>query len=153
MWANRTTEVLPDGTTITVDLNTGAPIGPRQPMLDADGNPVRGPDGRVATEPRVSQRTGEEMGPDTEWEPLQRTKPDGMSDADWNACRADMNRQNWWDMGHTPGNEYRDLLDRYLAGEIDIREFRNEVNNPDNYHVEHPSSNRGGEYEATPRRR
>jgi hypothetical protein len=57
------------------------------------------------------------------------------------------NRFDQWHMGHTPGNEYRRLVDRYVNGEITWEEFLTEYNNPKNYRPELPSKNLSHEFE------
>ena len=52
-----------------------------------------------------------------------------------------------WDMGHTPGNEYRRLCDKYENEQITYQEFLDEYRNPENYLPESPSSNRSRKFE------
>jgi len=59
-------------------------------------------------------------------------------------------RSGQWDMGHRPGHEYRDLLNKLEKGEINEKQFLDEYNNPKNYYPEDPSSNRSHKYEASP---
>ncbi len=57
-------------------------------------------------------------------------------------------RAGQWDMGHIPGEQYRDVHERYMNGEIDKDEFLEWYRNPDNYRPELPSTNRGRQYES-----
>ena len=50
-------------------------------------------------------------------------------------------------MGHTPGNEYRRLCDKYENEQITYQEFLDEYRNPENYLPESPSSNRSRKFE------
>lgn len=51
-------------------------------------------------------------------------------------------RGGLWDMGHVEGNEYRNLREQYLGGEITFQEFMQEYRNPENYRVQDPYRNR-----------
>jgi hypothetical protein len=62
----------------------------------------------------------------------------------WDPTRS---RFDQWHMGHTPGNEYRRLVDRYVNGEISWQEFLGEYNNPNHYRPELPSKNLSHEFE------
>lgn len=53
-----------------------------------------------------------------------------------------------WDMGHNPGFEYHDLLDRYLSHKITEEEFLAEYRDPANYRVEDAGRNRSHVDEA-----
>lgn len=57
-------------------------------------------------------------------------------------------RRDKWDMGHLPGNEYRDLRELYLSHQITKDEFLARYRNPANYQVEHPGRNRSHVDEA-----
>ena len=62
----------------------------------------------------------------------------------WNKS---MSRAGQWDMGHTPGNEYRKLHARYMADDIDKSEYLREYRNVDNYVPEDVHANRSHTYE------
>jgi hypothetical protein len=52
-----------------------------------------------------------------------------------------------WDMGHLPGQEYRTLYQRYMSGEIDLKQFLQEYRDAANYRPESPSANRSHLFE------
>ncbi len=56
-------------------------------------------------------------------------------------------RSGQWDMGHKPGNEYRDLHQDYMDGKITKDEFLKEYRDPNNYQVESVSANRSHKFE------
>ncbi|OYN99527.1 GH-E family nuclease [Enemella evansiae] len=66
-------------------------------------------------------------------------------------------RRDVWDMGHTPGNEYRNSWDDYVNGRPPYdgangtdpaKVFRDHYNDPEIYQPELPSANRSRRYEA-----
>ncbi|MNK23706.1 Ribonuclease YqcG [compost metagenome] len=59
----------------------------------------------------------------------------------------DKTKPRTWDMGHTPGNEYKDLHKKYMNGDITKDEFLKEYRNPKNYAPESKSANRSHKYE------
>ena len=80
------------------------------------------------------------------WKNAVEKSPDGLvrdpntgEILQWNKSQA---RRGQWDMGHTPGNSYKKLVDDLRAGKINQKEFLDEYNNSDNYIPEDPSSNR-----------
>lgn len=56
-------------------------------------------------------------------------------------------RAGQWDMGHLPGQKYSELHQRYMNGEIDLKQFLQEYRDPANYSPESLSGNRGHLYE------
>jgi hypothetical protein len=50
-------------------------------------------------------------------------------------------------MGHTPGNEYKDLHKDYMDGKISKEAFLKKYRDPKNYRPEAPSANRSRKYE------
>ncbi|WP_159025704.1 GH-E family nuclease [Aquimarina sp. Aq78] len=60
-------------------------------------------------------------------------------------------RVGQWDMGHTPGNEWHALRQKYINGEVTWKQVLDEYNNPSKYVPELPSSNRSGVYEGQAR--
>ena len=57
-------------------------------------------------------------------------------------------RFDQWHMGHTPGNEWAKLKQRYIEGGITWQELLDEYNNIDNYAPESPISNMSHKFEA-----
>jgi len=56
-------------------------------------------------------------------------------------------RAGIWDMGHKPGHRYHDKWLEYVDGKLTPEEFRDWYNTPENYRVEHPTTNRSHKYE------
>ena len=56
-------------------------------------------------------------------------------------------RDGVWDMGHKDKAKYEIEHQKYLRGEISLKEFLDWYNNPDNYWVELPSNNRSHRFE------
>ncbi len=56
-------------------------------------------------------------------------------------------RAGQWDMGHKPGKEYNKLWKRYMDGEIDLKTFKTEYRNHDNYVPQSIYSNRSHKFE------
>ncbi|MGU3654090.1 HNH/ENDO VII family nuclease [Mycolicibacterium sp. A43C] len=51
-------------------------------------------------------------------------------------------RRGLWDMGHIPGEEYRNLKQNYLEGNITYEQFIEIYRDPENYRVQDPYRNR-----------
>ena len=62
----------------------------------------------------------------------------------WNKAE---NRNGQWDMGHKPGQEYRDLHKDYVDGNITKQEFLDTYRDSQNYQAESVSGNRSHKYE------
>jgi hypothetical protein len=56
-------------------------------------------------------------------------------------------RYQQWHMGHKPGHEYRDLLQKLRRGEITEKQFKQEYNKASHYQPESPSANMSHQYE------
>ena len=56
-------------------------------------------------------------------------------------------RYDQWHMGHTPGNDYASLYQKYLNGEISKEEFLKEYRNSSNYRPEAPKENMSHKWE------
>jgi HNH/ENDO VII superfamily nuclease with conserved GHE residues len=89
---------------------------------------------------------------DEVWEQARRDSPDGVvrdpntgEALSWDKSKS---RAGQWDMGHLPGQEYRNLHSRYMSGEISLDEFLAEYRNPANYKPESVSGNRSHRYEG-----
>ncbi|MCO5238376.1 MAG: GH-E family nuclease [Chitinophagaceae bacterium] len=62
----------------------------------------------------------------------------------WNKAET---RRGQWDMGHTKGNKYSDLVEKLRQGRINKEQFLDEYNNPKNYRPEKPLENQGHKHE------
>jgi HNH/ENDO VII superfamily nuclease with conserved GHE residues len=89
---------------------------------------------------------------DDVWDQARRDSPDGVvrdpntgEALTWDKSKS---RAGQWDMGHLPGQEYRNLHSRYMSGEISLDEFLVEYRNPANYKPESISGNRSHRYEG-----
>lgn len=86
-------------------------------------------------------------GPDQQWVELHPTGPqgdywtveDGHRLIEWQPGDP---RNGLWDMGHIPGEEYRNLKQNYLNGDITYDEFLDIYRDPENYRVQDPYRNR-----------
>jgi Domain of unknown function (DUF4157)/HNH/ENDO VII superfamily nuclease with conserved GHE residues len=67
-----------------------------------------------------------------------------LEELNWDKSK---HRFDQWHMGHKPGAEYVELVDRYVNGEISYNEFLKEYNNPANYRPELPAKNLSHEFE------
>jgi hypothetical protein len=56
-------------------------------------------------------------------------------------------RTGQWDMGHKPGHEYKNLVNRLIKGEITLKQFLSEYRNPANYQPESVKNNRSHKFE------
>ena len=57
-------------------------------------------------------------------------------------------RFNQWHMGHTPGNEWRKLRQKFIDGEKTWKQVMDEYNDAGKYLPEAPKSNMSGKFEA-----
>ncbi|MEC5239039.1 GH-E family nuclease [Bacillus mycoides] len=63
---------------------------------------------------------------------------------DWKPGQA---RKNKVDFGHTEGNTYKNMFEKYKNREITLKELKEFQFNSDNFRLEKPSVNRSHKYE------
>ncbi|HDR7800111.1 TPA: WXG100 family type VII secretion target [Bacillus tropicus] len=70
--------------------------------------------------------------------------PNTSETIDWKPGRP---RKGKVDFGHTEGNSYKKMFEKYKHGEITLEELKEFQFNPDNFRLETPSANRSHKYE------
>ncbi|MGE1009347.1 WXG100 family type VII secretion target [Bacillus cereus] len=70
--------------------------------------------------------------------------PNTSETIDWKPGRP---RKGKVDFGHTEGNSYKKMFEKYKNGEITLEELKEFQFNPDNFRLETPSANRSHKYE------
>jgi hypothetical protein len=106
--------------------------------------------GKASTKPYSKSRPQYKKGQDEDvWNTHADPETDTVEDPSGAIITWDRTKPRYgqWDMGHIPGQEYAEVHDQYMRGDLDLQEFLGWYRNPDNYRPELPKTNRSHKFE------